>query len=161
PLLDAVTGEEIARISSDGIDLAGALAYGRSAGGPALRELTFHQRAALLKSLGSMLREHREELYALSARTGATLGDSKFDIDGGIGVLLSYASRAKRELPNDTVYAEGAAEALGRGGQFLGQHILTPRRGVPIQINAFNFPVWGPLEKLAPAFLAGVPSLIK
>jgi oxepin-CoA hydrolase/3-oxo-5,6-dehydrosuberyl-CoA semialdehyde dehydrogenase len=161
PVYDAVTGDEVVRVSAEGIDMADALAYGRSAGGPALRELTFHQRAALLKSLGSMLREHREELYALSARTGATLGDSKFDIDGGIGVLLSYASRAKRELPNDTVYAEGAAEALGRGGQFLGQHILTPLRGVAIQINAFNFPVWGPLEKLAPAFLAGVPSLIK
>src|SRR3984957_17825062 len=161
PVYDAVTGDEVVRVSAEGIDMADALAYGRSAGGPALRELPFHQRAALLKSLGSMLREHREELYALSARTGATLGDSKFDIDGGIGVLLSYASRAKRELPNDTVYAEGAAEALGRGGQFLGQHILTSRRGVAVQINAFNFPVWGPLEKLAPAFLAGVPSLIK
>ena len=161
PIYDAVTGDEIVRVSSDGIDMAGALAYGRSAGGPSLRELTFHQRAALLKSLGSLLREHREELYALSARTGATLADSKFDVDGGIGVLLSYASRAKRELPNDTVLVEGAAEPLGRGGQFLGQHILTSRRGVAVQINAFNFPVWGPLEKLAPAFLAGVPSLIK
>jgi oxepin-CoA hydrolase/3-oxo-5,6-dehydrosuberyl-CoA semialdehyde dehydrogenase len=108
-----------------------------------------------------MLREHREELYALSARTGATLGDSKFDIDGGIGVLLGYASKARRELPNDTVYAEGAVEPLGRGGQFVGQHILTSRHGVAVQINAFNFPVWGPLEKLAPALIAGVPTLIK
>src|SRR5580658_6755127 len=161
PVLDAVTGEEVARVSSAGIDMGAALDYGRSAGGPALRELTFHQRAALLKSVGQLLREHRQELYALSARTGATLGDSKFDIDGGIGVLLSYASRAKRELPNDTVYAEGVPEALGRGGQFLGQHILTSRPGIAVQINAFNFPVWGPLEKFAPAFLAGVPSLIK
>jgi len=92
PVLDAVTGEEVARVSSAGIDMGAALDYGRRAGGPALRELTFHQRAALLKSLGTALREHRQELYALSARTGATLGDSKFDIDGGIGVLLSYAS---------------------------------------------------------------------
>jgi oxepin-CoA hydrolase / 3-oxo-5,6-dehydrosuberyl-CoA semialdehyde dehydrogenase len=161
PVFDAVTGEEVARVSTDGIDMAAALSYGRSAGGPALGELTFHQRAALLKSLGSMLREHRDELYALSAKTGATLGDSKFDVDGGIGVLLSYASRAKRELPNDTTYAEGTPEALGRGGQFLGQHILTSLRGVAVQINAFNFPVWGPLEKFAPAFLAGVPSLVK
>jgi oxepin-CoA hydrolase / 3-oxo-5,6-dehydrosuberyl-CoA semialdehyde dehydrogenase len=161
PVFDAVTGDEVARLSSGGIDMAAALAYGRATGGPALRELTFHQRAALLKAMGSLLRENRDELYALSARTGATLGDSKFDIDGGIGVLLSYASRAKRELPNDTVYAEGVPEALGRGGQFLGQHILTSRRGVAVQINAFNFPVWGPLEKFAPAFLAGVPSLIK
>ena len=161
PVLDAVTGEEVARVSSAGIDMGAALAYGRSAGGPALRELTFHQRAALLKSLGMLLREHRQELYALSARTGATLGDSKFDVDGGIGVLLSYASKARRELPNDTILAEGAVEPLGQGGTFVGQHILTPRHGVAVQINAFNFPVWGPLEKFAPAFIAGVPSLVK
>jgi len=161
PVLDAVTGEEVARVSSAGIDLAAALDYGRMAGGPALRELTFHQRAALLKSLGQVLREHRQELYALSARTGATLGDARFDVDGGIGVLLSYASRAKRELPNDTILAEGAVEPLGRGGTFVGQHILTPLHGVAVQINAFNFPVWGPLEKFAPAFIAGVPSLVK
>src|SRR5215475_13329070 len=161
PALDAVTGEEIARVSSAGIDMAAALDYGRGTGGPALRALTFHQRAALLKSLGAMLREHRDELYALSARAGSTLHDARFDVDGGIGVLLSYASKARRELPNDTVYVEGAAEPLGRGGQFLGQHILTPLRGVAVQINAFNFPVWGPLEKFAPAFIAGLPSLIK
>jgi len=161
PVLDAVTGEEVARVSSTGIDLAAALDYGRSSGGPALRELTFHQRAALLKSLGQLLREHRQELYALSARTGATLGDSKFDVDGGIGVLLSYASRAKRELPNDTILTEGTVEPLGKGGTFVGQHILTPLLGVAVQINAFNFPVWGPLEKFAPAFIAGVPSLVK
>ncbi len=161
PVLDAVTGEEVARVSSAGIDFGAALGYGRIAGGPALRELTFHQRSALLKSLGQLLREHRQELYALSARTGATLGDSKFDIDGGIGVLLSYASKAKRELPNDTVLPEGAVEPLGKGGTFVSQHILTPLHGVAVQINAFNFPVWGPLEKFAPAFIAGVPSLVK
>ncbi len=161
PALDAVTGDEVARVSSAGVDMAAALAYGRSVGGPALRELTFHQRAGLLKAIGSQLREHREELYALSARTGATLADSKFDIDGGIGVLLSYASKGRRELPNDTVYIDGALEPLGKAGQFAGQHIMTSRLGVAVQINAFNFPVWGPLEKLAPAFLAGVPSLIK
>ena len=161
PVLDAVTGEEVARVSSAGIDFGAALEYGRATGGPALRELTFHQRAALLKSLGLLLREHRQELYALSARTGATLGDSKFDIDGGIGVLLSYASKARRELPNDFLIAEGAVEPLGKGGTFAGQHMLTPLRGVCVQINAFNFPVWGPLEKFAPAFIAGVPSLVK
>jgi oxepin-CoA hydrolase / 3-oxo-5,6-dehydrosuberyl-CoA semialdehyde dehydrogenase len=161
PVLDAVTGEEAARVSSAGIDFGAALDYGRAVGGPALRELTFHQRAALLKSLGLLLREHRQELYALSARTGATLGDSKFDIDGGIGVLLSYASKAKRELPNDVLLAEGAIEPLGKGGTFVGQHVLTPLRGVAVQVNAFNFPVWGPLEKFAPAFIAGVPSLVK
>ncbi len=161
PLHDAVTGDEVARISSEGIDMAGAIAYGRSTGGPALRQLTFHQRSALLKSLGSFLREHREELYALSARTGATLPDSKFDVDGGIGVLASYASKGRRALPNDTVYVDGDVEPLSKGGSFVGQHICTSLRGVAVQINAFNFPVWGPLEKLAPAFIAGLPSLIK
>ncbi|GAA4397761.1 phenylacetic acid degradation bifunctional protein PaaZ [Actinomadura sp. NPDC048032] len=161
PLHDAVTGEEVARISSAGVDMGAALEYGRSVGGPVLRELTFHQRAALLKAVASHLREHREELYALSAMTGATLNDSKFDVDGGIGVLFAYASKGKRELPNDTVLVEGDVEPLGKGGTFVGQHLCTPSRGVAVQINAFNFPVWGPLEKLAPAFLAGVPSLIK
>ncbi|MEV6905024.1 phenylacetic acid degradation bifunctional protein PaaZ [Amycolatopsis sp. NPDC051372] len=161
PLHDAATGEEVARVSSTGVDFAGALDYGRRVGGPALRELTFHQRAALLKALASHLREHREELYAVSARTGATLGDSKFDVDGGIGVLFSYASKGKRELPNDTVYLDGAVEPLSKGGTFVAQHVAVPLHGVAIQINAFNFPVWGPLEKFAPAFLAGVPSLVK
>src|SRR6516165_11846941 len=161
PVRDAVTGEEIARVTSEGINMRAALEYGRAVGGSALRELTFHQRAALLKSLGSYLREHREEMYALSARTGATLYDSKFDVDGGIGVLSSYASKGKRALPNDTVYVDGDVEPLSKGGNFVGQHICAPLRGVAVQINAFNFPVWGPLEKLAPAFLAGVPSLIK
>ena len=161
PVRDAVTGEEIARVTSEGIDMRAALEYGRAVGGSALRELTFHQRAALLKSLGSYLREHREELYALSARTGATLYDSKFDVDGGIGVLASYASKGRRALPNDTVYLDGDVEPLSKGGGFAGQHICTSLRGVAVQINAFNFPVWGPLEKLAPALIAGVPTLIK
>ena len=161
PVRDAVTGEEVARVSADGIDLAAALEYGRATGGPALRAMTFHQRAALVKAVGTMLREHRSELYGLSARTGATLGDAKFDVDGGIGVLLGYASKARRELPNDTFYVEGAVEPLSRGGQFIGQHVLTPLLGVAVQVNAFNFPVWGPLEKLAPALIAGVPALIK
>ncbi|TWP44374.1 phenylacetic acid degradation bifunctional protein PaaZ [Lentzea tibetensis] len=161
PLHDAVTGEEIARISSAGVDMGAALSWGREVGGPALRELTFHQRAQLLKALGLHLKEHKDELYALSYRTGATKADTWIDVDGGIGVLLGYASKAKRELPNDTVYVDGALEPLGRGGTFVGQHICTPLRGVAVQINAFNFPMWGPLEKFAPAFIAGVPSLIK
>src|SRR5690606_16858667 len=119
PVHDAVTGAEIARVSSAGIDMAAALEYGRRTGGPSLRELTFHQRAALLKALGSYLREHRDELYALSARAGATRGDAKFDVDGGIGVLLAYASKGKRELPNDTVYVEGDVEPLSKGGGFV------------------------------------------
>ena len=161
PVYDAVTGDQVAEVSSEGIDFGAALSYARSQGGPALREMTFHERAELAKSIGQLLREHRDELYQLSYRTGATLYDSKFDIDGGIGVLLSYASKAKRELPNDRVLVEGPPEQLGKKGQFLGQHLLTPLRGVAVQINAFNFPVWGPLEKLAPALIAGVPSLIK
>jgi oxepin-CoA hydrolase/3-oxo-5,6-dehydrosuberyl-CoA semialdehyde dehydrogenase len=161
PVHDAVTGERIAAVSSEGIDMGGVLDYGRRTGGPALRELNFHQRAAILKSLGGYLKDHRDELYGVSARTGATLGDSKFDVDGGFGVLLSYASKGRRELPADNMIVEGPVEQLGRGGQFVGQHILTPLRGVAVQVNAFNFPVWGPLEKFAPAFLAGVPSVIK
>ena len=161
PLHDAVTGEEVCTISSAGVDFAAALEHGRRVGGPALRELTFHQRAALLKIVASMLREHREELYALSARTGATKTDSMVDIDGGIGVLFSYSSKGRRELPNAKVYVDGELEPLGKTGTFLGQHIYNPLRGVAVQINAFNFPMWGPLEKFAPAFVAGVPTLIK
>jgi oxepin-CoA hydrolase/3-oxo-5,6-dehydrosuberyl-CoA semialdehyde dehydrogenase len=161
PLLDAVTGEQVATISSAGVDMRAALEYGRAVGGPALRGLTFHERAAILKSVGQFLREHRPELYALSARTGATLSDARFDVDGGIGVLASYASQGRRELPDGTILLDGDFEQLGRGGQFGGQHIFTPLHGVAVQINAFNFPVWGPLEKFAPAFLAGVPSLVK
>jgi len=161
PLHDAVTGEEVARISSDGIDMGAVLDHGRRVGGPALRALTFHHRAGLLKALAGHLREHREELYAVSARTGATLADSKFDVDGGIGVLAVYASKGRRELPNDTLYVEGDVEPLSRGGTFVAQHVATSLRGVAVQVNAFNFPVWGPLEKFAPAFLAGVPSVVK
>jgi oxepin-CoA hydrolase/3-oxo-5,6-dehydrosuberyl-CoA semialdehyde dehydrogenase len=161
PLLDAVTGQEVARISSTGVDFGAALDHGREVGGPELRGLTFHQRAGLLKALASYLREHREQLYRLSLRTGATPGDARFDVDGGIGVLFSYSGKGRRELPNDTVYLDGEMESLGKGGTFVAQHVCTPLRGVAVQINAFNFPVWGPLEKFAPAFLAGVPSLVK
>src|SRR5437763_4781928 len=118
-LHNAVTGEEIARVSSAGVDMAAALEHGRRVGGPALRELTFHQRAALLKALASRLREHRPELYELSACTGATTGDAKFDVDGGIGVLFSYSSKARRELPDDTVCVDGDLEPLGKEGTFL------------------------------------------
>jgi oxepin-CoA hydrolase/3-oxo-5,6-dehydrosuberyl-CoA semialdehyde dehydrogenase len=160
-MFDAVTGEEIGRLATDGIDMAAVADHGRRTGGPALRELSFHQRASLLKALAGHLREHRDELYELSARTGATLGDSKFDVDGGIGVLAAYASKGKRELPAGTVLLDGDIEPLSKGGTFLGQHVLTPLHGVAVQINAYNFPCWGPLEKLAPAFLAGVPTIIK
>ncbi|MGZ4533333.1 MAG: phenylacetic acid degradation bifunctional protein PaaZ [Mycobacteriaceae bacterium] len=161
PLNSAVTGDELARISSTGVDVAALLDYARSVGGPALQELTFHQRASQLKALGKLLMAGREEFYALSTCTGATARDSAVDIDGGFGTLLSYASKGTRELPNDTIYLDGEPEPIGRRGTFLGQHLYTSRTGVAVQINAFNFPVWGMLEKLAPAFLAGIPSVVK
>ncbi|OZD61756.1 phenylacetic acid degradation bifunctional protein PaaZ [Rhodococcus sp. 06-1460-1B] len=161
PLLSAVDGSEIARVSSSGLDVAGMVDYARTVGGPALAALTFHERAALLKQLGLTLLAGKEEFYQLSRHTGATTRDSGVDIDGGFGTVLSYASKARRELPNETVYLDGAIEQLGKKGTFLGQHIYTSRRGVAVQINAYNFPVWGFLEKLAPAFIAGVPSIVK
>jgi oxepin-CoA hydrolase / 3-oxo-5,6-dehydrosuberyl-CoA semialdehyde dehydrogenase len=161
PIADAVTGETVARISSTGLDVAAMLEHARAVGGPALRELTFHQRAGLLKQLGLRLMAGKEELYAISRHTGATDRDSAVDVDGGFGTLLSYASKGRRELPDDTVVLDGPAEPLGRAGTFVGQHLYTPMRGVAVQINAFNFPVWGFLEKLAPAFLAGVPTIVK
>lgn len=161
PLTDAVTGEQVARISSAGLDVPTMLRHGREVGGPALRALTFHQRAGALKDLAKHLTASRDEFYALSYRTGATSRDNAFDIDGGLGALFSYAGKGRRELPDDTVVLDGPAESAGKGGTFLGQHIYTPRHGVAVQINAFNFPVWGMLEKLAPAFLAGVPSVVK
>ncbi|MGS0686454.1 phenylacetic acid degradation bifunctional protein PaaZ [Nakamurella sp. GG22] len=161
PLLDASTGEAVAVVGTDPIDLFPVLGHARSVGGPALRELPFHERAMALKRLATHLNGKRDELYPISAWTGATRRDSMVDIDGGIGVLFTFASKGRRELPNSTVLLDGPAERLGRTGQFLGQHIYTPRRGVALQINAFNFPVWGMLEKLAPAFLAGVPTVVK
>ncbi|MGC5015856.1 phenylacetic acid degradation bifunctional protein PaaZ [Streptosporangium sp. DT93] len=161
PLLDAATGEEVARISSRGLDVAAMVGHARETGGPALRSLTFHERAALLKALAKHLSERKEELYALSVRTGATSRDTLVDVDGGIGTLFSYASKGTRELPNDTVVLDGALERLGRGGTFVGRHLYASRPGVAVQINAFNFPVWGMLEKLAPAFLAGLPTIVK
>ncbi|CAN5574717.1 phenylacetic acid degradation bifunctional protein PaaZ [soil metagenome] len=161
PLLDATTGEEVARISSSGLDLAAMIEHARHVGGPAVRALTFHERAGLLKALAQHLGGLKDELYALSYRTGATQRDSTVDIDGGIGTVFSYASKATRELPNDVLVLDGPPERLGRQGSFVGQHVYTSRPGVAVQINAFNFPVWGMLEKLAPAFLAGLPSVVK
>lgn len=161
PLLSAVDAHEVARISSTGLDLQAMTDYAREVGGPALGALTFHERAALLKQLGLMLMAGKDEFYELSRHTGATTRDSGVDIDGGFGTLLSYASKARRELPNDTIALDGDVEPLGKRGTFVGQHVYTSRRGVAVQINAFNFPVWGFLEKLAPAFIAGVPSIVK
>ena len=163
PFVDATTGESIGTLSSTGIDFAEVVAYGRSTGGPILREMTFHQRATILRDLGKLLLDDasRDTLYPLSAKTGATRSDSWLDIDGGASVLLAYASRARRELPNAKLIVDGQVEGLSRDGSFVGVHMLTPREGVEVQINAFNFPVWGMLEKLAPAFLAAVPTIVK
>ncbi len=161
PLVHAVTGEEVARLSSAPVPVADALVHARGAGGPALRALTFHERAAILKTLALHLMERKEELYELSYATGSTLEDSLIDVDGGFGTLLAYASRGRRELPAGNVFVDGPVEQLGRSGAFVGRHIFTPLQGAVLQVNAFNFPVWGMLEKLAPAFLAGVPSIVK
>lgn len=162
-LHDAVTGEEVARLSSTGLDLAAMVRHGREVGGPALRALTFHERAGLLKALAKHLGSPavKEELYDLSYSTGATLRDTQVDVDGGIGTVFSIASKGTRELPNDTIVLDGPPEQLGKGGTFLGQHLFTSRPGVVVQLNAFNFPVWGMLEKLAPTFLAGMPTIVK
>jgi oxepin-CoA hydrolase/3-oxo-5,6-dehydrosuberyl-CoA semialdehyde dehydrogenase len=160
-LRDASTGEVIAHASADGLDYAGVLEYARRTGGPALRAMTFHQRAAMLKALGKRLMEQKEEFYDLSFRTGATRPDSWVDIEGGIGTMLSFASKGGRELPNARVLLDGDVEPLSKGGTFVGQHICTSLEGAAVHINAFNFPVWGMLEKFAPAVLAGVPVIVK
>lgn len=157
----AVTGEGIARTGSGGLDFAAMAAYARRVGGPAMRALTFHQRALRLKELAKYLTERKDTLYALSAATGATKADSWVDIDGGIGTLFVYASKGRRELPDETFHVEGPMEALSKGGTFVGRHICVPLRGVAVHINAFNFPCWGMLEKLAPTLLAGVPAIVK
>ncbi|MGI5326961.1 phenylacetic acid degradation bifunctional protein PaaZ [Actinomadura nitritigenes] len=161
PLLDAATGETVALLPATGPDPAAMLAHARQVGGPALRALTFTQRAAVLKDLAKHLRGHLDELAALSTRTGATRRDTAVDVDGGIATLAVYAGKGARELPDTTVLPDGDTEPLGRGGTFAGRHILGPRLGAAVQINAFNFPVWGMLEKFAPAFLAGMPSVVK
>src|SRR5579862_678706 len=160
-LRDATSGEVLAHASADGLDPAAMLAWARDVGGANLRRLTFHERAALLKSLAKYLGERKEEFYQLSYATGATKGDSWIDIDGGLATLFVYASKGTRELPNGRVYVDGSLEALSKGGSFVGQHVCVPLEGAALHINAFNFPVWGMLEKLAPALLAGVPAIVK
>lgn len=161
PLLNASTGAPVAFIDSSGIDFKAVLAYGRETGGHTLRRLSFHERAAMLKALGQKLMDFKDEFYALSTATGATKADSWVDIDGGIGTLLSYASKGRRELPNTRVLLDGDVEQLSKDQTFSAQHILTPLQGVAVHINAFNFPCWGMLEKLAPTLLAGVPAIVK
>ena len=160
-LFHAVTGAAIAEASSGGLDFNAMAQYARNVGGPTLRSLTFHQRAALLKAVAKHLMEKKDAFYALSAATGATKSDSWVDIDGGIGTLFAYSSRGRRDFPNETFHVEGPQEVLSKGGTFAGRHICVPLEGVAIHINAFNFPCWGMLEKLAPALLAGVPCIVK
>jgi oxepin-CoA hydrolase/3-oxo-5,6-dehydrosuberyl-CoA semialdehyde dehydrogenase len=161
PLASAVNGDLVARITSDGLDFGGMLEYARSVGGSNLRKMTFHERGEMIKALAQYLMEHKKEFYALSTATGATRADSWIDIDGGISTLFVFSSKARREMPNDHVYLDGPPEQLSSNGTFLGQHIYTPKLGAAVHINAYNFPIWGMLEKLAPTLVAGVPAIVK
>ena len=161
PLTSAVDGRPVATISSAGVDFAAMLDYARRVGGENLRKHTFHDRAFMLKDLALFLMENKKEFYALSTETGATKSDSWVDIDGGISTLFVYSGKGRREMPNDKVYLDGPPEVLSKEGTFVGQHICTPRHGAAVHINAYNFPCWGMLEKLAPCLLAGVPAIVK
>ncbi|RMG45301.1 MAG: phenylacetic acid degradation bifunctional protein PaaZ [Acidobacteria bacterium] len=158
---DAVTGDPVAEVSSEGLDFAGMLRYARAVGGPRLRAMTIHQRAAMLKELARFLLDRKQELYELSYRTGATKRDAWFDVDGGIGTLFAFSSKVRREFPDETFHVEGTPEILSRKGTFIGRHICVPLEGAALHINAFNFPCWGLLEKTAPTWLAGVPAIVK
>ena len=158
---NAVTGEQLGYAGNDALDVQGMLDYARQTGGPALRALTFHDRARMLKALAVELGKHKQALYDLSFASGATQSDHMIDIDGGIGTMFVFASKGRREMPDAHVYLDGEVEQLSRNGTFLGQHIATSLQGVAVHINAFNFPVWGMLEKLAPTLLAGVPAIVK
>ncbi|WP_339670746.1 phenylacetic acid degradation bifunctional protein PaaZ [Dasania marina] len=160
-VFNAINGEAVAEVSSSGIDFKAALEYGRSQGGVALRAMTFHERANRLKALAQHLMAKKEDFYRVSAWTGATRTDSWVDIEGGIGTVFTYASLARREFANETFLVEGPAERLSKNGSFIGRHILVPKEGVSVHINAFNFPCWGMLEKIAPSLIAGVPVIVK
>ncbi|WP_299988134.1 phenylacetic acid degradation bifunctional protein PaaZ [uncultured Ruegeria sp.] len=160
-IASAITGAPFASAGNAALDVQAMLDFARNTGGPALRKLTFHDRARMLKALSQELSAHKQALYDLSFETGATQKDHLIDIDGGIGTMFVFASKGRREMPDAQVYLDGEIEQLSRNGTFLGQHICTPLLGVAIHINAFNFPVWGMLEKLAPTLLAGVPAIVK
>ena len=162
PVTSAVTGEVIARDGQRRASISRRCSITpATVGGPALRKLTFHERAWMLKDLANAVMARKEELYELSYATGATRSDGWIDIEGGAGTLFSFSSKGRRELPNGRVLIDGAMEPLSRGGSFVGQHVFTPLQGVAVHINAFNFPVWGMLEKLGPTLLAGVPAIVK
>lgn len=158
---DTSTGDVIFTASTEGIDTQGAIEYARETGQKSLGELTIHERALKIKELAIYLNEHKKELYELSFATGSTQRDHFIDIDGGIGTLFTFSSKGRRELPNSNVIIDGAPEVLSKDGSFIGEHIFTRLPGVAVEINAFNFPVWGMLEKFAPAFIAGMPSIVK
>ncbi len=158
---NAINGELIGHVSSTGLDFADMLNHGRDKGGSALRQMTIHDRANMLKALAKHLLDKKEAFYAISAKTGATRADGWVDIEGGIGTVFAYSGIARRELPNETFAVEGNVEMLSAQGSFLGRHILTAKHGVSLHINAFNFPCWGMLEKIAPSLIAGVPVIVK
>ena len=160
-LASAINGQAVAATHAEAVDFGEALQHARQVGLPALLALDFQQRAALLKALAKFLTEHKETLYAMSAHTGATRKDGWIDIEGGTGTLLAYASMGSAELPSGNLIHEGPVLPLSKKGGFVGTHVLVPRRGVAVHINAFNFPVWGLLEKFAPSFLAGLPCISK
>ncbi|WP_039017870.1 phenylacetic acid degradation bifunctional protein PaaZ [Halocynthiibacter namhaensis] len=160
-IASAVTGDVIASAGNNALDVQGMLDYARNVGGPALRALTFHDRAKMIKALALAISKQKQALYDLSFATGATQSDHMIDIDGGIGTMFVFASKGRREMPDAQIYLDGDLEQLSRHGTFMGQHICTPLQGVAVHINAFNFPVWGMLEKLAPTLLAGVPAIVK
>lgn len=160
-IASAITGDVIASAGNNDLDVQGMLDYARNVGGPALRKMTFHERAKMLKAVAAYLGKHKQAMYDLSFETGATQNDHLIDIDGGIGTMFVFASKGRREMPDGHVYLDGDVEQLSRNGTFLGQHICTPLQGVAVHINAFNFPVWGMLEKVAPTLLAGVPCIVK
>src|SRR6187401_179319 len=157
----AIDGAPVAMTGSNGVDFGGMLRHAREVGGPALRKLTFHERARMIKALGLAIMARKEELYELNYLTGATRQDGWIDIEGGAGTLFSFSSKGRRELPDAHVLMDGAMEPLSKAGTFVGQHIYTSLQGAAVHINAFNFPVWGMLEKLAPTLLAGVPAIVK
>src|SRR6478672_6483777 len=160
-IASAIDGAPVALTGSSGLDFGGMLRHARDVGGPALRRLTFHERARMLKALGLAILARKEELYELNYQTGATRKDGWIDIEGGAGTLLSFSSKGRRELPDAHVLLDGALEPLSKSGSFVGQHIYTSLQGAAVHINAFNFPVWGMLEKLAPTLLAGMPAIVK
>lgn len=159
-LYNAITGEEISTASSKGLDFAEMMNYARRVGGPALRKMTFQERGRMLKALALHLQDKKEAFYKVSWATGATRSDSWVDIEGGIGNLFTYAS-LRRQFPDETFCLDGEAAKLSKNGTFIGHHICVPKEGVAIHINAFNFPVWGMLEKIAVNLLAGVPAIVK